>query len=168
MKEELFIIKVLIIGVVASGKSTLARRLSKECNIKCYEIDSIVHDDYNKKKRNNIEQQKIIKIIDQNDDWIIEGTLRKNLDNLLSMATLIIYIDIPLYIRKRRIIWRFIKQKIGLEKCNYKPTLKILKMMFEWTNTFEEKRLEFEKKIKKYNDKLVKLDTVDKVNNYHL
>ena len=43
--------KVLIIGIVASGKTTLARRLSKETNIKNYEIDLIVHDDKNKRKR---------------------------------------------------------------------------------------------------------------------
>ena len=52
--------KVLIIGIVASGKTTLARRLSKETNIKNYEIDLIVHDDKNKIKRTNKEQQKII------------------------------------------------------------------------------------------------------------
>ncbi len=52
--------KVLIIGIVASGKTTLARRLSKETNIKNYEIDLIVHDDKNKRKRTNKEQQKII------------------------------------------------------------------------------------------------------------
>ena len=50
--------KVLIIGIVASGKTTLARRLSKETNIKNYEIDLIVHDDKNKRKRTNIEQTK--------------------------------------------------------------------------------------------------------------
>lgn len=52
--------KVLIIGIVARGKTTLARRLSKETNIKNYEIDLIVHDDKNKRKRTNKEQQKII------------------------------------------------------------------------------------------------------------
>lgn len=50
--------KVLIIGIVASGKTTLARRLSKETNIKNYEIDLIVHDDKNKRKRTNKEQTK--------------------------------------------------------------------------------------------------------------
>ena len=55
--------KVLIIGIVASGKTTLARRLSKETNIKNYEIDLIVHDDKNKRKRTNKEQQKIIEKI---------------------------------------------------------------------------------------------------------
>lgn len=52
--------KALIIGIVARGKTTLARRLSKETNIKNYEIDLIVHDDKNKRKRTNKEQQKII------------------------------------------------------------------------------------------------------------
>ena len=48
--------KVLIIGIVASGKSTLTKRLSLENNINCYELDLIVHDDINGRKRkgNNI------------------------------------------------------------------------------------------------------------------
>lgn len=160
--------KVLIIGIVASGKTTLAKRLSRENNIEYYEIDSIVHDDKNGIKRSNKEQQKIIKKIDKNTSWIIEGTLRNNLDNLLDMADLIIYIDIPLWIRKRRILWRYVKQILGLEKCNYKPTLSMLKMMFKWTDDFEDKRLEFENRISKYNFKLIRLDTVNKVNNYKL
>ena len=45
--------KILIIGIVASGKSTLATKLSKQLNIKHYEIDLIVHDDENKKMRSH-------------------------------------------------------------------------------------------------------------------
>lgn len=160
--------KILIIGIVASGKTTLARRLSSEYGIKHYEIDSIVHDDYNNRKRSNEEQLEIIKTIDKNDNWIIEGTLRKKLDILLDMASLIIYVDIPLSVRKRRILWRFIKQKLGLEKCNYKPNLDMLKMMYRWTDEFENNRLDFENRINKYSNKLIRLDTVKKVNNYKL
>ena len=98
--------KILIIGIVASGKTTLARRLSKENNITNYEIDSIVHDDINKRKRTNEEQQKIIEKINKQENWIIEGTLRKNLYNLLDIADKIIYLDIPLKIRKRRILYK--------------------------------------------------------------
>ena len=96
--------KILIIGIVASGKTTLAKILSKQLNIKYYEIDSIVHDDKNNKVRSHEEQIEIIKTIDNNRDWIIEGTLRKNLHFLLDLADKIIYLDIPLKIRKRRII----------------------------------------------------------------
>lgn len=161
-------IKILLIGIVASGKTTLAKKLSKETNIKYYEIDSIVHDDYNKIKRTNEEQQAIFSEINKNDNWIIEGTLRENLYNLLEESSKIIYINIPLNIRKRRILIRFLKQRLGIEKCNYKPTSKMLKMMYVWTNEFEEKRNDFEKMLKKYEHKLIKLDTIEKVDSYSL
>ncbi|MEK0315948.1 EutP/PduV family microcompartment system protein [Cohnella sp. 56] len=35
--------KILIIGIVASGKTTLAKRLSQTIRVPWYELDSIVH-----------------------------------------------------------------------------------------------------------------------------
>lgn len=50
--------KILIVGTVGTGKTTLAKRLSSYYNIKYYEIDSIVHDDSQngkkEKKRNRM------------------------------------------------------------------------------------------------------------------
>ena len=50
-------------------------------------------------------------------------------------------LDTPLYKRKFRIITRFIKQKMGLEKSNYKPNFEMLKYMFKRTNDFEKNRM---------------------------
>lgn len=146
--------KILIVGTVGTGKTTLARKLSKEYNIKYYEIDSIVHDDVNKKKRTPQQQNEIISNINKEDGWIIEGVLRENLEYLLEIAEKIIYLDIPKNIRNKRILTRYIKQKIGIEKSNYKPSLKMLKMMYKWSNEFEKNREGFEKKLNKYVDKL--------------
>lgn len=147
--------KILIIGIVASGKSTLATKLSKQLNIKHYEIDLFVHDDENKKMRSHQEQLDIINEIDKNEDWIIEGTLRKNLYILLDLAEKIIYLDIPLRVRKRRILIRHIKQNLGLEKCGYKPNREMLKKMYKWTDDFEKNKVQFEENINKYKDKLI-------------
>ncbi len=154
--------KILIVGTVGTGKTTLARKLSKEYNIKYYEIDSIVHDDVNKKKRTPQQQNEIISNINKEDGWIIEGVLRENLEYLLEIAEKIIYLDIPKNIRNKRILTRYIKQKIGIEKSNYKPSLKMLKMMYKWSNEFEKNREGFEKKLNKYEDKL---DVVENVKN---
>jgi len=153
--------KLLIIGIVASGKTTLAKRLSNKLNIKHYEIDSIVHDDQNKFKRNNNEQQQIISQINKNKDWIIEGTLRKNLNYLLDKADNVIYLDTPLRTRKIRIFTRFIKQKLGIEKCNYKPTLKMLKQMYKWTKDYEKSREEREKLLNKYEHKIIREEHIE-------
>ena len=75
-------------------------------------LNSIVHDDEKNVKRTNSEQQAIIKRIDKKKDWIIEGTLRKNLDNLLTKADKIIFLDIPVRVRSFRIFKRFIRQKL--------------------------------------------------------
>lgn len=57
------------------------------------------------------------------------------------MAEIIIFLDTPLHIRRLRIITRFIKQRLGIEKCNYYPTFEMLKKMFKWTNDFEKKEI---------------------------
>jgi len=49
--------KILIIGAVGTGKTTLAKKLSKKYNIKHYEIDSIVHDDNEAGKKRSFEEQ---------------------------------------------------------------------------------------------------------------
>ena len=147
--------KILIVGIVASGKTTLAKQLSKLLGIKHYEIDSVVHDDKRGIKRTEKEQKQIFNKINKQDSWIIEGTLRKHLFYLCDMADKIIYLDIPLKVRKRRIFSRFIRQLFGTEKCNYDVNLKMLKLMYKWTDDFEKNKGDFEDKLFKYEDKIV-------------
>lgn len=150
--------KILIVGIVASGKTTLAKKLSKLLGIKHYEIDSVVRDDVNNVKRSEKEQKKIFNEINREDNWIIEGTLRKHLFYLCNMADKIIYLDIPLNIRKRRIFTRFIKQLFGTEQSNYEVNLKMLKMMYKWTDDFEKNRSDFERQLFTYSDKIIIVD----------
>lgn len=149
--------KILIVGTVGTGKTTLAKKLSKDYNIKYYEIDSIVHDDsQNGRKRKEEEQDVIVTNINKNENWIIEGVLRKNLQYLLELADKIIYLDVSKYKRNIRILKRYIKQKLRLEKSNYKPDIKMLKMMFKWSNDFEKNKKELEDLLLKYRNKLEK------------
>lgn len=146
--------KILIIGSVGSEKSTYARMISAKLNIKVYEIDLIVHDDKTNTKRTAKEQDEIIAGIDKNNSWIIEGTLRENLQYLLEISDKIIFLDVPYNVRKRRILTRFIKQKIKSEKCSYKPTLQMLKRMFNWNRQFEKNKVRFCNTLDNYRTKL--------------
>ena len=64
--------KVLIFGIVASGKTTLAKELSKELNILYFEGDCIAWGFPNEKryKRSDEEQKNLIGKIDENESWI--------------------------------------------------------------------------------------------------
>ncbi|WP_223275772.1 EutP/PduV family microcompartment system protein [Paenibacillus elgii] len=81
--------KVLIIGIVASGKTTLAKRLSQKMNIPSYELDGIVHPQTpdGRYKRTADEQVEVIREIDKSGAWIFEGTDRESYQCLFDMAT---------------------------------------------------------------------------------
>jgi adenylate kinase family enzyme len=151
--------KIFIIGIVASGKTTLARQISQELNIPWYELDTIVHNQTveGRVKVTPDEQMQVIMNIDHHGKWIFEGTDRESYQYLYGMADRIICLDPPLWKRRVRIILRFIKQKLGIEKCHYKPTLEMLREMFKWTDDFEKNRGEFEAKLMLYGEKVIRL-----------
>ena len=69
--------KIYIIGNVASGKTTLAKHLSKKLNIDYYSLDKVVWDDNNHTKRKEQERDSLFKNIIKKDQWIIEDVGRK-------------------------------------------------------------------------------------------
>lgn len=151
--------KVFIIGIVASGKTTLAKRLSETLKIPWYELDSIVHHrtETGRYKRTADEQIEVIKEIDKFGEWIFEGTDRPSYRCLFEMADTIIFLDTPLWKRRIRILNRFLKQNLGIEKCNYRPDIKMLKMMYKWTRDFEDSREDFESRLQLYKEKVIRL-----------
>ncbi|QTH40751.1 hypothetical protein J4772_24705 [Cohnella sp. LGH] len=151
--------KVLITGIVASGKTTLAKRLSETLNIPWYELDRIVHHrtETGRYKRTADEQIEVIKDIDSHGEWIIEGTDRPSYRCLFEMADTILFLDTPLWKRRIRILTRFLKQNLGIEKCDYKPDITMLKMMYKWTRDFEEYRADFESRLQLYEEKVIRL-----------
>ena len=125
--------KIYIIGPVGSGKTTLSELLSKKYNIKKYELDKIVWDDDNGNIKRTDEEINILfnKIID-NKSWIIEDVGRKKFIDGIKKADITYYIDLPKITIYKRCFSRWIKQKTGKEKYNYKPTLKSLLEMLKW------------------------------------
>ena len=125
--------KVYIIGAVGTGKTTLAKKMSEKLNIKMYQLDKVVWDDDNgNRKRTDEEVFDIFEKILKQDSWIIEDVGRKKFIEGIKKADMVYYIDLPNFVIYKRCILRWIKQKIGKEKYNYKPTLKGLIQMMKW------------------------------------
>lgn len=134
--------KIYIIGPVGSGKTTLAKKLSSNMSIKMYELDKIVWDDAKGNTRRN--SKTILKIFNKilkEDSWIIEDVGRSIFAEGLKKADMVYYISLNPIIIYKRCILRWLKQKIGLETYNYKPTLKSLVEMLKWaTNDIKNKK----------------------------
>ncbi|RJX37985.1 hypothetical protein D3P09_18065 [Paenibacillus pinisoli] len=151
--------KIFIIGIVASGKTTLAKQLSQTLHIPWHELDCVVYHQTpeGRVKRTAAEQLEVIEEIDSSEAWIFEGVDRDSYQCLFEMADTIIFVDPPLWKRRVRIVKRFVKQKLGIEACHYQPDLKMLYMMYVWTRDFERGRASFEDKLQGYSSKLVRL-----------
>ncbi|GAM16039.1 AAA family ATPase [Mesobacillus selenatarsenatis] len=133
--------KIHIIGSVGSGKTTLARSLSARFNLPHHELDNVVwkRTDMGDIRRSDRERDEYLKSIVNTDSWIIEGVHYEWVADSFENADMIIFLDLSYRKRKYRIIRRFILQKLGVEKANYAPTLKIFRKMFVWNRYFEEK-----------------------------
>lgn len=151
--------KIFIVGIVASGKTTLAKQLSKIRGIPWYELDCVVHNDspIGRHKRTKEEQLSVIEEIDARGQWIFEGTDRSSYQCLYVMADWVIFMDTPLWKRRMRIFTRYCRQKIGLESCHYRSDLAMLKRMYQWTSEFEHNRAQFEAKLRQYADKVIRV-----------
>ena len=157
--------KILIIGNVGSGKTTLGNNLAKLYGIKLFSIDNIVYDDENKLKREKLEQINLLnKINRENKEYIIEGVLRKNMDFLLNLVDKIVVIDLNKKILKNRIRKRYIKQKIGISKDKYLVSKVNLGEMYDWIEKYDYERIN--KLIIKYSRKIIYLKTTKDINKY--
>ena len=75
----------------------------------------------------------------------------------MAQADKAILLEIPLFIRKKRIFSRWIKQNLCLERCIYKPRLGMLKAMFQWAKSYSIEEDGTKGRVAQYQDKTVTL-----------
>lgn len=151
--------KIYIIGSPGSGKTTLAKVLSKRYNIKHYELDCIVYDDNNNhRKRTKEEIEKLFSTILKNKSFIIEDVGRNKFKKGRDICDKIYYIKLNKARIYKQMISRWFKQRLGKEKYNYPPTIhqffETIKDVRNYSK-IEKTRLS---ELNKYKDKIIFLN----------
>ena len=93
--------RIYILGNIAGGKSNLARHLSEKLSLPLYSTDQYqYHTDLTVRSPSELTAD-INSFISQNSNWVIDGfgPYAKIFD-LLKLADLIIFIDLPLWLHK--------------------------------------------------------------------
>ena len=161
--------KILIIGGIGAGKTTLAEKISKLLKIKNYEMDDLVH------KRRDIHihhtpfmRDKKLKLILKRKTWILEGFYDHPWTYpIYKKVDLIIILDIKISIAKKRIITRYLKRKVFQNKNKninkqFKTVLKLLKKISKNSEFIKiQKEL-----VKKYNKDSIILNTKKKITKF--
>lgn len=163
--------KIYIVGPVSSGKSTLARKLSKTLSIPYQSLDEVVHipdksNLWGNIKRQVEERDKLFHSVIQQPNWIIEDVGRSCFEEGLNEADEIVLLEVSSKIRNCRIIKRWIKQRLGIEKCIYNPRYEMLKCMLKWSRNYDLGKDKLKDRISPYKDKVSTLSNNKDINTF--
>lgn len=122
--------KILIIGIYGSGKTTLAKMLSKLLRYRMYDQDDIKYERKYDKTRSSEKIRIKINKISKQQIWIFSGTWLDYLLPLYKNADLVIFLEIPKIRLYARIFKRHFQRKQGEKEYfiyTLKDTWKIIK-----------------------------------------
>lgn len=90
--------KILVFGNSASGKSTLAKALTKQQGLAHLDLDTLAWLPVSPPKRSPLNQstEKIISFINENDAWVIEGCYSDLLSCAIPFSTELVFLNIPI------------------------------------------------------------------------
>jgi adenylate kinase family enzyme len=99
--------RIAVIGSASgSGKSTLARELARRLDVRCVELDAMVHGPNWTETPNDVLRAQLEPILAE-DGWVIDGVYRGKLGNLvLEAADLVIWVDLPIHVWLPRLLRR--------------------------------------------------------------
>ena len=106
-------------------------------------------------KRDIEDRKRLLGEVLKKDDWIIEGVYYKWCKQCFADADKIYLLNVPRYQYRYRIIRRFIRRKLGVERGK-KETLKSLCNLLKWADEYQEKDMvEIRKILAPYSDKVI-------------
>lgn len=103
-----------------------------------YELDNMIWDRSVENRRfpQEIRDAELHRIVSL-ESWIIEGVQFEWTSESFEEADLIYILNPSVYLRDYRIIRRFVRSRTGIERWNYKQSVKnLMKMLIEWNHGY--------------------------------
>lgn len=104
--------RIYIFGAMGSGKTTLAKKISKKLHLISYDLDDIYWKIKYDIHRSDKECKKLLKEITKKKEWIIEGCFSRWIEPAMRRSQLIVYLDPPFLTLLYRMFKRFLIRKL--------------------------------------------------------
>lgn len=156
--------KIHILGGAGSGKTTIANTLSARLSIPHYDLDDIYWNPAKEKyikQPANIRDQQLAQAVKEN-AWIIEGVYWTWTAIAFDASDVIIFLDVPLWLRQTRIIKRYFRNKIKNGWRN-RQTLKCTYTILMENIDFEKRRVELHKLLLRHKGKVISCQSFDQL-----
>lgn len=129
--------KIRIIGACGSGKTYLAKKLSKTLEIKYYETDNIIWDRKINQKRPLESRNHILAEIIAKESWIIEGAQYRWSSESFDAADIIIVLNPHPFVRESRVVRRYLSMQFGIGSHHYRQNFRELIDMIKQNREFD-------------------------------
>jgi adenylate kinase family enzyme len=133
--------RIYLLGGSGVGKSFVSQIMKEASNISVLDLDSIYwkKDTFSMEEDEEVRDKNLLDTINKNKNLVIEGSYIKDwVLPCFENADKIFVIRSNYKLQKRRIICRFIKRKLGIEKTNRKETIKSIRGLISWTRTYND------------------------------
>ncbi|MBQ8424772.1 MAG: hypothetical protein IJX17_01970 [Clostridia bacterium] len=156
-KEE----NIYVLGGTGAGKTYATSLINKLTDYFVINLDNIYWKD-NFLTQNSVQEIKdtLSKIMQENSKFIVEGSYLDDwIYDAFDRCDKIFILKVDYKLQRKRVLLRFIKRKLKIEKCDYKESLKSIKSLLSWLKGYSKNLDEFvEKSKEKYGDKMIILD----------
>src|SRR5689334_18326894 len=103
--------RVLVKGGSGSGKTTLARALSQRLGVPHVELDALHHGAHWQPASAEQLRRSLLAALDDTSGWVVDGNYDSKLGSLLlDRAELIVWLDLPLSTKLRRVLGRTLRR----------------------------------------------------------
>ncbi len=158
--------RIYIFGGTASGKTTLAKKISETTKIPFYTTDEFVYKKDWINKYSDNQRDSMLKKTANRKRWIIEGVHRGDwIFPAFKKADFVIILDLPRRVLLKRVIARYIKRKIksAEKKENWKDTFLLIKYAY----IYKKDNLIFHKQfVQDYKKDYIILKNNQEINNF--
>ena len=120
--------RIVVVGTTGSGKTTVARKLSRRLGIPHVELDALHWEPKWTPAATDVFRQRVAEAL-KGDAWVVDGNYSKARDLIWPRATDLVWLDHPLPVKMWRLFWRTLRRSITKEEL--------------WSGTYERFRIGF-------------------------
>jgi adenylate kinase family enzyme len=107
--------RISIVGTSGSGKTTLARQISQYLAIPHVELDALHHEPNWTEAPIDVFRKRVEQSLSGN-SWVVDGNYSKVRDIVWSRADTVIWLDYPLPLIMKRVVWRTFRRVVMQEE----------------------------------------------------